>query len=64
MGDLRPVTLSLDLPADVAAQVEQLQREQPEVLSQGLRYVVLRREIFNVLSSAAGAGRLEPRLLT
>lgn len=62
MGDLRPVTLSLDLPADVAAKVEELQREQPEVLSQGLRYVVLRREIFNVLS--AGAGRLEPRLLT
>ena len=63
MGDLRPVTLSLDLPSDVAAQVEALQREQPEVLSQGLRYVVLRREIFNVLSTA-GAGRLEPRLLT
>ncbi|HLL46861.1 MAG TPA: hypothetical protein VK399_09120 [Longimicrobiaceae bacterium] len=55
--------MSLDLPADVAAKVEELQREQPEVLSQGLRYVVLRREIFNVLSTA-GAGRLEPRLLT
>jgi hypothetical protein len=63
MADLRPVTLSLDLPADVAAKVEELQREQPEVLSQGLRYVVLRREIFNVLT-AAGTGRLEPRLLT
>lgn len=63
MGDLRPVTLSLDLPADVAAQVEELQREQPEVLSQGLRYVVLRRQIFDVLS-ARGAGRLEPKLLT
>lgn len=63
MADLRPVTLSLDLPADVAAKVEELQREQPEVLSQGLRYVVLRREIFNVLT-ASGAGRLEPRLLT
>ncbi|MET0397082.1 MAG: hypothetical protein ABW277_09690 [Longimicrobiaceae bacterium] len=55
--------MSLDLPSDVAAQVEALQREQPEVLSQGLRYVVLRREIFNVLATA-GAGRLEPRLLT
>lgn len=63
MADLRPVTLSLDLPSDVAAQVEALQREQPEVLSQGLRYVVLRREIFNVLATA-GVGRLEPRLLT
>ena len=63
MGDMRPVTLSLDLPADVAAQVEELQREQPEVLSQGLRYVVLRREIFDLLSTR-GVARLEPRLLT
>jgi len=63
MGDLRPVTLSLDLPSDLAARVEELQREQPEVLSQGLRYVVLRREIFDVLS-AAGPTRLAPKLLT
>ncbi|HEV2148183.1 MAG TPA: hypothetical protein VGR37_12335 [Longimicrobiaceae bacterium] len=63
MGDLRPVTLSLALPAEVADKVEELQRNQPEVLSQGLRYVLLRREIFDVLSTAAG-GRLEPKLLT
>jgi hypothetical protein len=63
MGDLRPVTLSLDLPAEVADKVEELQRDQPEVLRQGLRYVLLRREIFDVLT-ASGMGRLEPKLLT
>lgn len=43
------VHLDLDLPRDVAAEVEAVQREDPEMLARMLRYCVLRKTIFRAL---------------
>lgn len=63
MRHLRPVTLQVDLPAEVAAKLEEMQREQPDLLSLGIRYLVARREIFDVLSGGS-EGRVVTKVLT
>lgn len=62
MGETCPVTLSLDLPVEVAAKLEEMQRADPEVLSRGIRYLVLRKQIFDLL--AAGAAHRPAQMLT
>lgn len=55
MWETCAVDLTVRLPRDVAAEVEEVQRRDPEVLSRILLYGLTRRAIFEHLSS-----RVEP----
>lgn len=59
MGDTRAVVLSVELPVQVADRVEEIQYCEPQVLSGALRYMLLRKRIFEVL-----AGSSRPSALT
>lgn len=47
----RRVNLSLDLPAGLADQVEELNRSDPALLTRGIGYVMMRKQIFDVLAT-------------
>jgi len=51
MWDTRAVELCVQLPKPVAAEVEEVQRQDPEMLSRMLMYAVARRTIFDQLST-------------
>jgi len=51
MSETRAVELRVRLPRAVAAEVEEVQRSDPEVLSRILMYGVTRRAIFEHLRS-------------
>ncbi|MDQ3556994.1 MAG: hypothetical protein M3409_09505 [Gemmatimonadota bacterium] len=62
MSDTRVVDLHVELPNDVAAQVEQAQRANPDFLARTLQYVMLRRSVFDALAERGGlAGGGPPR---
>lgn len=49
MPDTRPVELVLDLPAELAEDVEQVREKDPEYLGKALRYAIARRVVFDEL---------------
>lgn len=49
-SETRPVELRVELPLAIAAEVAEVQREDPEVLSRILLYGLTRRAIFDGLS--------------
>lgn len=55
MSDRCAVSLSVELPRTVAAEVEEVQRRDPEFLSWVLLYGMTRRTIYNRLSSTGPA---------
>jgi hypothetical protein len=52
--DSRPIDVRVQLPRDVARQVEEIQKNNPEMISRLLVYGLRRQVIFNAL-----AGQLE-----
>ena len=56
MWDTCDVELRVNLPRSVAAEVEEVQRNDPEMLSRILYYAVTRRTIFEHLNTQARAG--------
>jgi uncharacterized protein (DUF2252 family) len=54
MWETCPVELRVSLPRPVAAEVEEVQRRDPELLSRMLFYAMTRRTIFDQLSARAG----------
>lgn len=49
MGEIRAVELRVSLPRAVAAEAEEVQRHDPEILSRILEYGLVRRAIFQHL---------------
>ncbi len=56
MWDTCAVELRLHLPRSVAAEVEKVQRTDPEMLSRILLYAMTRRTIYETLVSRATVG--------
>ena len=56
MWDTCAVDLRVNLPRTVAAEVEEVQRNDPEMLSRIVYYAVMRRTIFEHLTSRARIG--------
>lgn len=52
MSDTCPVELRIELPRAFAAEVEEVQRADPDILRQILLYGLTRRAIFDTLSRA------------
>lgn len=52
---LRAVHLDVELPPEIAAKVEAVQREDPQMIGRMLRYCVLRKTIFDALIDGANA---------
>lgn len=50
MENTRAVDLRLYLPADIADQVEEVQRTDPEMLARMVHYLMLRKTVFGLLS--------------
>lgn len=50
-GDTCAVSLSVELPRSVAAEVEEMQRRDPEVLRRILMYGMTRRAIYESLAA-------------
>jgi hypothetical protein len=50
MWDTRPVEVVLQLPEDLADDVEEIQRRDPDFLNKVIRYGLTRRAMFQVLS--------------
>ncbi|MBK5099032.1 MAG: hypothetical protein JJE01_14740 [Gemmatimonadetes bacterium] len=55
MHDSRPVELVLELPADVADNIEDLKRRDPEYLSRVIRHGLARRAVFQELRRSAAS---------
>jgi hypothetical protein len=53
MWETRAVELSVRLPRPVAAELEEVQRRDPELLSRMLFYTMTRRTIFDQLAAEA-----------
>ncbi|MEJ2187059.1 MAG: hypothetical protein P8Z36_14175 [Gemmatimonadota bacterium] len=56
MTDVRAVDLRVELPGTIAAEVERVQRQDPDVLSRILTYGMARRAIFDHLAHRAVFG--------
>lgn len=56
MWETCAVELRVQLPREVAAEVEEVQRQDPEVLSRILLYGMTRRAIFEQLAKVEGSG--------
>lgn len=50
MWDTRPVEVVLQLPEDLADDVEEIQRRDPDFLNKVIRYGLTRRAMFQALS--------------
>lgn len=59
MWDTCAVELRVRLPKPVAAELEEVQRRDPEMLSRMLFYAMTRRRIFDQLAAQAGVGARE-----
>jgi len=57
MTDTRPVEVVLNLPEDIADDVEEIQRRDPEFLHKVIRYGLTRRAMFHELSRSLGQER-------
>jgi hypothetical protein len=57
MWETCAVDLRVELPRPVAAEVEEVQREHPEMLSRLLVYAVTRRTFYNQLQQRGGSDR-------
>jgi hypothetical protein len=55
MHDSRPVELVLELPADVAENVEDVKRRDPEYLTRVIRLGLARRAVFHELRRSAAS---------
>jgi hypothetical protein len=55
MWETRPVDLHLQLPRPVAAELEEVQRTDPEMLNRLVMYAVARRTIYEHLSARVAA---------
>ena len=55
MHDSRPVELVLELPTDVADNVEDVKRRDPEYLSRVIRHGLARRAVFQELRRSAAS---------
>lgn len=62
MWETRAVELHVRLPRPVAAELEEVQRSDPEMVSRMLFYAMTRRRIFDRLASESGVERTEHRL--
>lgn len=58
MWDTCAVELKVQLPKAVAAEVEQVQRTNPEILSRLVFYAMTRRTIYDTLVSRATVGEM------
>lgn len=56
LSETRPVELVVDLPEELAADVEQVRQEDPDFLGRAIRYAMARRIIFEELSSTGFGG--------
>jgi hypothetical protein len=61
MWETRAVELHVQLPRPVAAEVEEVQRNDPEMLSRMLFYAMTRRRIFDRLAAESDVERAEGR---
>lgn len=57
MWDTCAVNLRVELPRGVAAQVEEVQKRDPEMLSRMVLYAVTRRTIFDHLATRTAFGK-------
>lgn len=57
MWETRPVELVVDLPAELADNVEEVRDTDPEFLGKAIRYAFARRIVFDELSHTLDAGR-------
>lgn len=62
MWDTCAVELKLYLPRSVAAEVEEVQRNDPEMLSRIVYYAMTRRTIFDHLNTREAAGNSSRKL--
>lgn len=51
LSDTRPVNVVVDLPEDLAEDVEQVNAQDPEFLGRAIQYALARRIIFEELAS-------------
>lgn len=56
MWDTRPVEVVLHLPEDLADDVEEIQRRDPEFLNKVIRYGLTRRTMFRELRNSLTTG--------
>lgn len=56
MWDTRSVQLTVTLPADVADDVEEVRRSNPEFFGKAIQYAIARRVVFDELNSALSPG--------
>jgi hypothetical protein len=56
MWDTRSVELTVTLPADVADDVEEVRRSNPEFLGKAIQYAIARRAVFEELNSTLSPG--------
>lgn len=59
LSETRPVELVVDLPEELAEDVEEVRRRDPDFLRRAIRYAMARRIIFEELTTA-GVGGLDP----
>lgn len=59
MWDTRPVEVVLELPEDLAEDVEQAQKSDPKFLSKVIRYGLTRRAMFEELSRSLDGRSLQ-----
>ncbi len=57
MSDWRPVSLVVTLPAELADEVEYVQRTNPELLERVLTYGMIRRAVFDHLQGVIALHR-------
>jgi hypothetical protein len=62
MWETCAVNLRVHLPKNVAVEVEQVQRNDPEMLSRILYYAMTRRTIYDTLAAKAAANGGVPEL--
>lgn len=56
MSETCAVELRVQLPRHVVAEVEEVQRQDPELLSRAVMYVLARRTIYSRLAAGEGPG--------
>jgi hypothetical protein len=59
MWDTRPVEVVLQLPDELADDVEEIQRRDPDFLNRVVRYGLTRRAIYQALSRSQAGGNGE-----
>lgn len=59
MSEICAIDLRVQLPKHVAAEVEEVQRRNPELLSRAVMYAITRRTIFDHLAARDAAARAQ-----